>query len=162
MHRMRWKYVRSPTEIILRACGVNGALPRASGPQGSCTPQRPVRAEISLVHLEESRAKGPQVPGQPWQQHWREDGDGRACRHSRVRPYRHQTPRRRWPRKWLCQSGLGLTLHVKLNLIQGDKIRWSAAVRAWGRCKGRWRLTYSCLLPVGVQGGGPACTGHFR
>lgn len=45
-------------EIILRAYGVNGALPRASGQQESSTPQKDVRAENTLVSLEESRARG--------------------------------------------------------------------------------------------------------
>lgn len=45
-------------EIILRAHGVNGALPRASGQQESSTPQKAVRAENTLVLLEESRAGG--------------------------------------------------------------------------------------------------------
>lgn len=45
-------------EIILRAHGVNGARPRASGQQQSTTPRRAVRAENTLVHLKESRAGG--------------------------------------------------------------------------------------------------------
>lgn len=142
MHRMRWKYVRSPTEIILRACGANGALPRASGPQGSSTPQRAVRAETTLVHLEESRARGPRLPGQSWRQQWWEPGEGRGHGQDRVSPHRHQAPQRRWP----SSSGLGLTLHMK-----GNKIRWNAAARAWGGCKGGWRLTHSCLLPANLQ-----------
>lgn len=45
-------------EIILRAHGVNGALPRASGQQESSTPQRAVRAENTLIHFEKNRAGG--------------------------------------------------------------------------------------------------------
>lgn len=44
-------------EIILRAHGVNGALPRASGQQESNTPQKTVRAENTFVLLEESRTR---------------------------------------------------------------------------------------------------------
>lgn len=82
-------------EIFLRARGVNGVLPRASGPQGSRTSWRAVRAETTSFYLEKAEMGALDSLANPSSSRDKSIEEGRAHGHSRVSPHGHWAAQRR-------------------------------------------------------------------